>query len=72
MTYDGKDLQIEIPPKQTPEQVAIRVYHDECIYASHEGVIQFWVREGVDGKNKKPRGEVFMASGLICRHTHVP
>ncbi len=66
-SYDGKDLQLEIPPIQTSLPRVIRVYHDECIYASHEGVIQLWVHEGVDGKYKKPRGEIVMASGFICR-----
>jgi hypothetical protein len=69
-TYVGKDLQIENQPQLTSDPVAIRVYHDECIYASHEGVIQLWVHEGVDGKYKKPRGEIVMASGFICRYKH--
>jgi hypothetical protein len=46
---DGKELLIEIPPKQASQRAAIRV-HDECIYASNEGVVQLWMHEVVDGK----------------------
>ena len=66
-TYTGVEHQIEVPPTDTIQREVIRVYHDECIYASHEGAIQLWVLEGKDGKYKKPRGEIVMASGFICR-----
>ena len=66
-TYKGVELQIEILPEDTLEREVVRVYHDECIYASHEGAIQLWVLEGKDGKYKKPRGKIVMASGFICR-----
>jgi hypothetical protein len=70
-TYAGVELQIDIPPESTLEREVIRVYHDECIYASHEGALQVWVMEGKDGKYKKPRGEIVMASGFICRSSHM-
>jgi hypothetical protein len=69
-TYTGQYLQIEVPLHLTLQREAIRVYHDECIYASHEGAIQLWVHNGKDGKYKKPRGEIVMASGFICRSTN--
>jgi hypothetical protein len=34
--YNGVELQIEVPPADTMQREVIRVYHDECIYASHE------------------------------------
>jgi hypothetical protein len=68
-TYTGQYLQIEEPLHHTLQREAIRVYHDECIYASHEGAIQLWVHNGKDGKYKKPRGEIVMASGFIFRST---
>jgi hypothetical protein len=68
-SYEGKDLHKEVPPPSN-QQEAIRIYHDECIYASHEGAIQLWVHQGIDGKYKKPRGEIVMASGFICRYIH--
>jgi hypothetical protein len=70
-TYKGVQLQIDIPPESTLGREVIRVYHDECIYASHEGALQLWVMEGTDGKYKKPRGEIVMASGFICRSSHI-
>jgi hypothetical protein len=36
-TYTGQYLQIEVPLQMATQREAIRVYHDECIYASHEG-----------------------------------
>ncbi len=66
-TYTGADLHIVVPPEQNSNAEVVRVYHDECIYASHEGAIQCWVLEGTDGKYKKPRGDTVMASGFICR-----
>ena len=67
-TYKGELLETEVSPNETLQREAIRVYHDECIYASHEGAIQLWVHNGTDGKYKKPRGEIVMASGFICRY----
>ncbi len=67
-TYTGEKLEITVPPEQTCLAEVVRVYHDECIYASHEGAIQCWVADGTDGKYKKPRGEIVMASGFICRY----
>jgi hypothetical protein len=66
-TYKGELLETEVSPNETLQREAIRVYHDECIYASHEGATQLWVHSGTDGKYKKPRGEIVMASGFICR-----
>ncbi len=34
-SYEGKDLHKEVPPPSN-QQEAIRIYHDECIYAFHE------------------------------------
>jgi hypothetical protein len=70
-TFKGVELQIEVLPEDKLEREVVRVYHDECIYASHEGAIQLWVSEGKDGKYKKPRGEIVMASGFICRSNHI-
>ncbi len=66
-TYTGDDLNTLVTPEHISNAEVVRVYHDECIYASHEGAVQCWVVEGTDGKYKKPRGEIFMASGFICR-----
>jgi hypothetical protein len=66
-SYTGDQLEIPVTPADTSSAEIVRVYHDECIYASHEGAIQCWVPEGTDGKYKKPRGEIVMASGFICR-----
>ncbi len=63
-TYEGVHLQIEVPLEDTLKREVVRVYHDECIYASHEGAIQLWVLDGHDGKYKKTRGEIVMASGF--------
>jgi hypothetical protein len=68
LTYTGDKLEMTVPPKQTGQAEVVRVYHDECIYASHEGAIQCWVAERTDGKYKKTRGEIVMASGFICRY----
>ena len=69
-TYIGDRLQIPVPPEDTSAAEVVRVYHDECCYASHEGAIQCWVVEGRDRKYRKPRGEIVMASGFICRYVH--
>jgi hypothetical protein len=66
-TYTGDDLNTVVTPEHSCNAEVVRVYHDECIYASHEGAIQCWVVEGTDGKYKKPRGDIVMASGFICR-----
>ncbi len=54
--YGGDYLQNEIPPKDTVSPEVIRIYHDECIYASHEGAMSLWVPNDQDPKYKKPRG----------------
>jgi hypothetical protein len=66
-TYKGVELQIEVQPETNLDREVIRMYHDECIYASHEGALQLWVMDEKDGKYKKPRGEIVMASGFVCR-----
>jgi hypothetical protein len=66
-TYRGDRLDIEVSPVNQSLAEAIRVYHDECIYASHEGAIQLWVEEGQQAMYKKPRGQILMTSGFICR-----
>jgi hypothetical protein len=65
--YTGNKLETMIPPKVSHLPEVIRIYHDECIYASHEGALTLWVHEGEDPKYKKPRGAVIMCSGFICR-----
>jgi hypothetical protein len=66
-TYKGAELQIDVPCEANLEREVIRMYHDECIYASHEGALQLWVMDGKNGKYKKPRGEIVMASRFVCR-----
>jgi hypothetical protein len=68
-TYEGDRLEREIfrDPRVSRLPEAVRVYHDECIYAPHEGSIQLWVKDGEDPLYKKPRGQVVMCSGFICR-----
>ncbi len=41
--FIGDQLEIPITPDDTVNAEIVRVYHDECIYASHEGAIQCWV-----------------------------
>ena len=53
-TYTGDDLNTVVTPEHSCNAEVVRVYHDECIYASHEGAIQCWVVDGTDGKYKKP------------------
>jgi hypothetical protein len=66
-TYDGENLEVEVMPANISSGEIVRVYHDESIFASHEGTIQVWVEENSQAKYKKPRGHVVMASGFICR-----
>ncbi len=66
-SYSGDKLQTEIPPKATISPGVISIYHDECIYASHEGALTLWVPDHRDPTYKKPRGAVVMCPGFICR-----
>jgi len=66
-TYSGDRLEIEAAPVNDILAEIIRVYHDECIFASHEGTLMMWVHEGAQATYRKPRGHVLMASGFICR-----
>jgi hypothetical protein len=66
-TYSGARLDISHPPRNTLLREIIRLYHDECIFASHEGTLQMWVEKGVQANYRKPRGHVLMSSGFICR-----
>jgi hypothetical protein len=67
-TYVGDNLEIEILPADNTMREVVRVYHDESIYASHEGTMQVWVNDKSQATYKKPRGHVVMASGFICRY----
>ncbi len=51
-SFTGNKLEIMAPSKATNMPEVIRVYHDECIYASREGALTLWVREGQDPKYK--------------------
>ncbi len=51
-------LQILVPPTDTTSPEVIRVYHDECSYASHEGALYLlWIPKERQAKYKKPRGQ---------------
>jgi hypothetical protein len=39
-TYTGENLEVEILPEDQTTGEAVRVYHDESIFASHEGTMQ--------------------------------
>jgi hypothetical protein len=39
-TYDGENLEVEVMPANISSGEIVRVYHDESIFASHEGSIQ--------------------------------
>jgi hypothetical protein len=62
-SYTGETLQTLVPPTDVTSPEVIRVYHDECSYASHEGALSLWVPKGRDAKYKKPRGQTVMCSG---------
>jgi len=62
-SYTGDNLQTLVPPTDLTSPEVIRVYHDECSYASHEGALSLWVPKGRDAKYKKPRGQTVMCSG---------
>ena len=49
-SFIGDKLETKVPPKDTHLPEVIRIYHDECIYASHEGALTLWVHEGEDPK----------------------
>ena len=66
-TYTGDILEVEIMPADQTTGEVVRVYHDESIFASHEGSMQVWVYENSQATYKKPRGHVVMASGFVCR-----
>ena len=63
LSYTGDKLQTLVPPTDLTSPEVIRVYHDECSYASHEGALSLWVPRGRDAKYKKPRGQTIMCSG---------
>jgi hypothetical protein len=56
-----------VPRTDITHPEIIRIYHDECIYASSEGALSLWVPDGNDPLYKKPRGHIVMCSGFICR-----
>jgi hypothetical protein len=62
-SYTGDKLQTLMPPTDATSPEVIRVYHDECSYASHEGALSLWVPKGRQAKYKKPRGQTVMCSG---------
>jgi hypothetical protein len=64
VSFTGEQLQTLVPPRNTFLPEVIRVYHDECCYASHEGAISLWVPRGTQAGYKKPRGKIVMCSGL--------
>ena len=49
-TYDGEILELEVMPASLSSVEIVRVYHDESIFASHEGTIQVWVEENSQAK----------------------
>jgi hypothetical protein len=63
-SFAGEQLETFVPPAEdrTSSEV-IRVYHDECIYASHEGALTLWVPKDTQANYKKPRGHTVMCSG---------
>ncbi len=62
-SYTGEKLETLVLPADASLPEVIRVYHDECSYASHEGALSLWVPKGRDAKYKKPRGQTIMCSG---------
>ncbi len=65
-TYTGDCLDKLVLRSDTTRSEILRIYHDECIYASHEGALSLWVPDGNDPLFKKPRGHIIMCSGFIC------
>jgi hypothetical protein len=65
-SYSGDRLDNLVLRTDTAHSQIVRIYHDECIYASHEGALSLWVPEGNDPLFKKPRGHIIMCSGFIC------
>jgi hypothetical protein len=66
-SYTENFLDELVPRTDTTHSEMIRIYHDECIYASSEGALSLWVPDGSDPLYKKPRGHIVMCSGFICR-----
>jgi hypothetical protein len=66
-SYTGTSSDEFVPRTNTTHSEIIRIYHDECIYASSEGALSLWVPDGKDPLYKKPRGHIIMCSGFICR-----
>jgi hypothetical protein len=66
-SYTGMFHDQLVPRRDITHTEIIRVYHDECIYASSEGALSLWVPNGNDPLYKKPRGHIVMCSGFICR-----
>jgi hypothetical protein len=64
VSYTGEQLQRLVPPTETILPEVIRVYHDECCYASHESALSLWLPRGTQAGYKKPRGHIVMCSGL--------
>jgi hypothetical protein len=64
VSFTGEQLQTLVPPRDTLLPEVIRVYHDECCYASHEGALSLWLPRGTQAGYKKPRGHIVMCSGL--------
>ena len=64
VSFTGEQLQTLVPPRDTFLPEVIRVYHDECCYASHEGALSLWLPRGTQAGYKKPRGQIVMCSGL--------
>jgi hypothetical protein len=62
-SFAGEQLETLVPPADRTSSEVIRVYHDECIYASHEGALTLWVPKGTQANYKKPRGHTVMCSG---------
>ena len=52
-------------PEGGLEDLVVPVYHDECIFAAHEGRFSYWGRPG-DRLFKKSKGKCQMVSGFIC------
>ncbi len=64
IAYTGEQLQTLMPPSDGTLPEIIRVYHDECCYASHEGALTLWLPRGTQAAYKKPRGQIIMCSGF--------
>ncbi len=65
-TGDRLDKNLVLRSDTITRSDIIRIYHDECIYASSEGALSLWVPDDTDPLFKKPRGHIVMCSGFIC------